>query len=202
MLPPNTRPVAAVNIRVAIETGPGKKLVLIERRRATKRMRPCIRLRKVSAPDLDMAVFAELGRFPFEESPMIAAVGLMAGQAVLGHRRVLPHKRAAFLRVAPIAQLIDGVGLDQLPAKSAVDLMAIGAADEAFDDGMMRLFVELGPDVPMAGEADLRLRDLEAGRGDGMNGMAPGAGDDVFPVRAHVPEHRVPRLFMAGQASG
>ena len=143
MLPGRAWSVTAVNISVAIETGPRKELVLIGRRRAAERMKPGIRLRLVSTADRVMAALTDLGGCPRQECSMIAAVGLMTVQAILGHWRMLPQEGTAFRRVATITQLIDGVGLDELPAESAMDLMAIGAPEEPLGDGVMRFFVEL-----------------------------------------------------------
>ena len=58
-----------------------------------------------------VAGLAELGDLAEEKLGVVAAVGRMATQAILIDRGVLPHERAAFFRMALIAELIGGAGL-------------------------------------------------------------------------------------------
>jgi len=71
-----------------------------------------------------MAALAEQRGFSGQELRMIAAVRLVAGQAVLRNRRVLPHERASLVRMTFIAEFIDGVGLDLFVPECAVYVVA------------------------------------------------------------------------------
>jgi hypothetical protein len=71
-----------------------------------------------------MAALAELRGFSGQELGMVAAMRLMACQAVFCNRRVLPHERASLVRMTFIAEFIDAVGLDLFVAECAVDVVA------------------------------------------------------------------------------
>jgi hypothetical protein len=70
-----------------------------------------------------MAALAELRGFPGQELRMVAAVRIMACQAVLFNRRVLPHERSSLIRVACITEFIDSVGFNLFVAECAVDVV-------------------------------------------------------------------------------
>ena len=108
---------------------------------------------------------------------MVASMGLVADEAILLHRRMLPHERSSLLRVAPVTEFIDGIGPEHLTRtrsdpcaeavhglghKAAHRIVAARAgkllvADKLFVDRMARLLVRLSPDVPMAVKAEVRL---------------------------------------------
>jgi len=104
-------------------------------------------------------------------------MGFVADQAVLFHRRMLPHERPPFFRMAFETEFVDRVGLyhfisagpaataktnDRLGAKTAHGIVAAGAlqslsSDKGFLDRMMGLFIDLTPDVSVTVEAKVRL---------------------------------------------
>ena len=108
---------------------------------------------------------------------MVAPMGLVAVQAVLLHRNMLPHKRPSFFGMAFVTEFVDGVGLYhfisagpagtaktdyRLGAKTAHRIVAAGAlqrlsSDKGFFYRMMGLFIDLSPDVPVTVEAKVRL---------------------------------------------
>jgi len=63
-----------------------------------------------------------------QELVVIGAVGFMTVRAIFAHRRMLPEKRSAFLRVAAIAVLIDRVGLDELLRSRPMGIVAVRAS--------------------------------------------------------------------------
>jgi len=60
-----------------------------------------------------MTLLAKEGNRCNQQRALIRAVRRVAVQAVLAHRRMLEQEGPAFFRVALIARLIDGVGLQQ-----------------------------------------------------------------------------------------
>jgi hypothetical protein len=58
-----------------------------------------------------MAALAKKRHLSDKKLGVIAPVGFMAGKAVLGHGRMLPHERPSFLCVAFVTELIDRIRL-------------------------------------------------------------------------------------------
>ena len=56
---------------------------------------------------IGVAVLAKELNFTGKKLPMVAAVGLMADQTVLLHRRMFPHQRSSLFGVALEAEFID-----------------------------------------------------------------------------------------------
>ena len=67
----------------------------------------------------------------------------MAVHAVFPYRSMLPQERASLFRVAGVAKLIDGVGLQQLLGGTAMRVMAIHTGHLALGDRHVRLLAEL-----------------------------------------------------------
>lgn len=78
----------------------------------------------------DVALLAQ-PRLPANQQVLeIGAMGCMAIGAIFLHRRVFPQERTAFLGMAVIAGLVEGVARQQCRPGAAVWLMAIGAGDQ------------------------------------------------------------------------
>ena len=108
---------------------------------------------------------------------MVAPMGFVADQTVLLHWGMFPHERPSFFRMTFETKFVDRVGLyhfisagpaataktdDRLCAKGAHRIVAARAlhrlsSDKGFLDRMMGLFIDLTPDVPVTGEAKVRL---------------------------------------------
>jgi hypothetical protein len=104
---------------------------------------------------------------------MVTPMGLMADQAVLLHRRMLPHERPPFFGMAFETEVVDRVGLYhfigagpagtaktnyRLGAKTAHCIVTTGAFErlpthKSLLQWMMRLFIYLSPDVLVTVEA-------------------------------------------------
>jgi len=119
---------------------------------------------------------------------MVAAVGRMAGHTILLHRGMLPHVRPPLFRMALVAQFIETAAFDHFRPESAVMIMAIGAFQLSFADGMMRGLILLSADRPMTDIAEVGLLGLQVLPGSRMDGMAVVAGYVGDLVLGHVPE--------------
>ena len=104
-------------------------------------------------------------------------MGLVADEAILLHRRMLPQEWSSLLGVAFVTEFIDGIRPEHLTRarsnpcteaahglghKAAHRIVAARAgeflvADKLFIDWMTRLLVRLSTDVSMALEAQVRL---------------------------------------------
>ena len=73
----------------------------------------------------------------FEHAYVVASVCVMACHAILPNGRVLPQKRAGFLRMAAVAGLVDTVALDQHVGDRSMRIMATGTLHLPFPDGHM-----------------------------------------------------------------
>jgi hypothetical protein len=146
-----------------------------------------------------VAGLAELGDLAEEKLGVIAAVGRMATQAILIDRGVLPHERAAFFRMALIAELIGGAGFDHVFSEPAVMVVAVRALHFPFADRMVGLLVLLRPDGPVADVAKIRLSGFQIFPGSGMNGVAVVAGNIRDFVPALGPEGKVFGVPVAGK---
>jgi len=104
---------------------------------------------------LNVALLAEPGHSDLQEISMDRAVGVMAAQAVLPHRWVLPEKRTALLCVAFVAVFVDGVLGQQSRGSRAMRVVTVGAGHLPLPQGHMRGAQKLGPPLEVALEADL-----------------------------------------------
>lgn len=192
--------VASMDIVMAVETRPCKKLVLPCGRRTLKGMELGIGVDGMSS--LVVTALTKQRSLPHEKPGMIASVTFMAVQTVFGYRWVLPGIGSPFLRVALVTEVVDRIGLDQLRASTAVGIVAAQALDSAFDDGMVGLLIDLRSYVLMAGKAQIRLsgfQELFQALVDRMAIVARNAGD-LMP--AHIPEGQGFCHLMASQTSG
>jgi len=128
---------------------------------------------------IGMAVLTKERNLTDKKLPMVTAVGLMADQTILLHRRMLPHERPSLFGVALKAELVDRIGpqhlvrsgpnpcaktIDRGTAKTAHGIVATGACERLSSNKrllywMMGLFICLSPDIPMTVEAEVRLGD-------------------------------------------
>lgn len=88
-----------------------------------------------------MAILAEVDNLLHHQIFMTAAMRRVADRAILRNRRVLPDKGTPFVGVTLVAELVDALGLEHMFCQGAVGIVAIGALDLAFDDGMVRELV-------------------------------------------------------------
>jgi len=107
-----------------------------------------------------VALLAEHGCARLQQRRHIGTVWIVAVGAVLNDGRVFPQKRSALFRVAGVAGLGDGVLHHQARASRTVRVVAVGAADFAFEDGMPGEAMKLCALILMATEADFRLGKL------------------------------------------
>jgi hypothetical protein len=134
-----------------------------------------------------VAAFAKLGRFTDEKIAVVAPVRLVAGTAILRYRRMLEGVRPFLFRVAPVAEVRDGIGIKHVFAEAAVGGMAIGAFDLPFGDGMAGLPRQLTSHLLVAGDAHGRLGVFQIEAAVGVDRVAVFAGDIVFLVNAGIP---------------
>lgn len=132
-----------------------------------------------------MTVLAQIGHFFHQQRFMAAAMRGVADRAILCNRRVFPDERSTFVGMAFVTELGNVFGADHAFCLSAVGIVAIGALDLAFNDGMMRHLVDVGTDTLMTVEAHRGLFYRGTGR---MNVMAGDTGHIVLFVCAHVPQ--------------
>jgi hypothetical protein len=94
---------------------------------------------------LAMALLAEERHAHFQHARLIGAMGIMAVRTVFTHGLMLPQERAALLRVALVADLVDRVFGQLMRAGGAMRIVAVGTDDLAIPDGMVRALVDSGP---------------------------------------------------------
>lgn len=107
-----------------------------------------------------MAVLAKHGWTHGQQRPDVGAVRRMAVSAVVHDGRVLPQEGAAFFGVAGIAGLVYRFLHQQFGSRGSVRIVAVGAGDLAFDDGMARETMNLGAHVLVTAETDFGLSQL------------------------------------------
>ena len=105
-----------------------------------------------------MALLAQQRRLDLQHLLVVRAVGVVAVQAVLAHRRVLPQERAALLGVAGVAVLVDR-GLQQhLVVGRAVRVVAARALQLALAHRHVAGAEQLGLLLQVAARAQDHLR--------------------------------------------
>ena len=116
------------------------------------------------------------------------AVRIVAIEAALTNRRMLPQKWTALFRVALIALVVDGVGGNQALRLGAVRVVAVRAKHFFFAKGVMRWLEERNPNLFMASRAELLLARLrQQFVVAAVNLMAVNAGQLGFVVLAAMP---------------
>ena len=108
-------------------------------------------------PCVQVAPLAEERKLRHEHLVVVRAVGVVAVQAVLANRRVLPEKRPALLRVAGQALLVDPLGRDHLRFRRVVRVMAIRARHLSFAHRMVRRPQAFRAHCGVAGKARLAV---------------------------------------------
>src|SRR6185369_4671942 len=148
----------------------------------------------------------------------VRAVGVVAVEAVLLHRRVPPDEGAALFGVAGSAELVHRLALHHRMGERPVGVMAIGALHTALDDGVVGGLGELRANLLMAVRAGFVLqlahgrfvwrdrgiglveREARTRRRRAVQAVAVVAGDVVLAVLAGIPERQVTVGTVALQA--
>jgi hypothetical protein len=131
-----------------------------------------------------VAALAQLGHFASKKAVVIAAMRLMAGAAVLNHGRMLKGVRPLLFRVARVAEVRDGIGIEHVLAEAPVSRMAIGAFHLALGYGVVGLPVELASLLFVARDAHAGLGFFQVEAAIGVDRVAVLAGHIVFLVEA------------------
>ena len=117
-------------------------------------------MREVRVVDRRVTLLAQERQRRDEQLLVIRAVRLVAVQAALAHRRVLPQERAALLRVTAGAELIHVVAAQQRIGRRAVRVVTVDAGDLPLEQRHVRALAELGALRGVTAEAGL-VRVLE-----------------------------------------
>ena len=91
-----------------------------------------------------VALLTQVRTRPDEELVVVGPVRLMTVQAALAHRRVFPEERSPLFGVTGVADLVDGIGIQQRPGRRAVRVVAVDAGHFAFGQRHVRAPAELG----------------------------------------------------------
>jgi hypothetical protein len=105
---------------------------------------------------------------------------LMAGTAVLDHRRMLKGIRTLLFRVTRVAEIRDGIGNEHVPAETPVSRMAICALDLPLGYGVVRLPGQLASLLLVAGDTHGGLGFFQVEAAIRVDSVAIFAGNIVF----------------------
>lgn len=105
------------------------------------------RLQVIRVQEIGMALLAEKWNRRDQQRALIRAVRRVAVEAVLSNRRMLKQERSALLRMAFVARLVDGIGLEQRAGQGAMRIVAVIAAHLPFRQRHMRAAIELQADI-------------------------------------------------------
>ena len=160
-----------------------------------------IRRREIGGVEGNVALPAQPFGRRFQQGGKVAAVGLMAIEAILHDGRVLKKERAPVLGVATKAQFLVGKPPDEMVRGSPVRVVATGAVHFPLAQGMMRklhlgahlLFMTGSARILYGQTGELILDQCSRSR---MDRVALDASDAVGLMRAARPEKPLP-LFMA-----
>src|SRR5262245_49451793 len=153
---------------------------------------------------VQVAALAQPRLLRHEHLVVVRAVRVVAVEAVLPDRGVLPEERAALLRMALEAQLVGHLGLDHLGLAAVVGVVAAAARHQAFTHGVMRRPERLRADrgvARVAGVGLLRRLELALVALERMHRVAVGARDAAPVVHAADPR-RVALLLVTLEARG
>ena len=122
-----------MDIRVTIHAGPAIHLRSWRRtlKRSLTRVRPSV------METVAVAVLTKLRGFTDEHGPMVAAMHIVAGQAVFCDRLMLKPEGPPFFSMAGVAEFIDNVCFDHFGSKAAVGVVTVSAIHLSFLYGVM-----------------------------------------------------------------
>src|SRR5688572_5802378 len=187
--------VAAMDVRVAIHAAPRDGAECGAAGGAAGRQ--LARLARVAG--VAVAFLAQEWRARLQQAGDGRAVRLVADRAVLLHRRMVMHERAALLHVAGEAGLVHAVAHELLRI-AAVHVVARRARHLSLDDRVVHRPVHLHALLLVAGEAGVALRDLVAHWVARRVDQVAGAARDVLSrMLAHLPLDAA-RALMAREA--
>jgi len=176
--------------------------VAVDARRPDHYPYPCLPIhQEIGLVEGNVALPAQSFDRSFQQGGKVAAVGLMAVEAILHDGRVLKNEGAPVLGVATKAQFPIAKPPDEMVRGSPVRVVATGAVHFPLAHGMMRK-PHLGADLLfMTGGARIRhgqtgKLSLDRDSRSGMDRVALDASDAVGVMRAARPEKPLP-LFMA-----
>ena len=104
-------------------------------------------LQIVRVQEIRVALLAEERNRRDQQRALIRAVGCVAVEAVLTHRRMFEQEWSAFFRMALIARLVDRIGLEQRAGQGAVRIVAVIAAHLPFRQRHVRAAIELQANI-------------------------------------------------------
>ena len=104
-----------------------------------------------------MALVAEERRTHFQHAFCDRAMWVMAVRAIFADGFVVMHKRTAFFGVALVTGGDNAVTLHKLWPDRAVDIVAIGTRNLAFQNRVVRRSTDLGTLFLVAGKTDFKL---------------------------------------------
>lgn len=110
---------------------------------------------------------------------MVAAMRLMTGHTVFNNWWMFKSKGASFFRVAFVAKVLDRIGLYHLGAKSTMRSVAVSTLDFALLDRVVRLFVQLTPQILVTCQTQSGLSCFEVVDGAVVDSVAVNTGDIV-----------------------
>lgn len=144
-----------------------------------------------------VAACAKIRTRLLEQLVVVGTVRQMAVEAILAHRGMLPDERATFLGMTGVAQVIDGLSLEQTRIPGAVGIMAILAGHLAFRHRHMRLlpkFRALLLVTALAGLGNASLLQQATGRELGHRVVAVAASELLGLVDGAGPIHAIAAL--------
>lgn len=144
-----------------------------------------------------VALLAQEGPRHHEQAFIAGAMGRVATQAILTHRRVLPDEWTTFFAVARVTELVHAVRLEQRPGDRAVGIVAVLTGYLALQQRHVRALAKLHALLLMAGEAglaDAALREEPRDREFRHWIMAIAAGEAARLMDRSLPEHALAAL--------
>src|SRR5215468_411160 len=140
---------------------------------------------------IGVALLAQPRPRDLQQEVVDRAVRIVAVQAVLAHRGMLPQERAALLCVTFVAIVVDGGLIQKSLAVGAMRIVAAGARHLAFANRHVRRAPNFRALVLVTLETGVRLGQLgqlELGRHVGHDGVAIGAGESARLMRTAAPQ--------------
>src|SRR5262245_34896270 len=141
--------------------------------------------------EIGVALLAQTRPRDLQQEVVDRAVRIVAVQAALAHRGMLPQERAALLRMASVAIVIDGGLVQKSFCVGPMRIVAARARHLAFANRHVRRAPDFRALVLVTLETGVRLGQLgqlELGRHVGHDGVAIGAGKPARLMRAAAPQ--------------
>src|SRR5687767_5410478 len=148
--------IAAMDLRVAVLAGARDHAWTLSPPQQRTGSRLPFPIERAAMPHRQVvALLTKVGTRPYQQLVMVGTMRLVTVDTTLADGRVFPEERPPLFGVAGVADVVDGIGVQQGTGGRAVRVVTVDAGHLAFGQRHVRTPAELGPLLFVTLEAGL-----------------------------------------------